>query len=72
MFAEGERKNGEYYSPRLWQIFDNFYLLLCYFTILGQWEKENMLWLYIIERGKNRDILSDAYMNKGIKFLLIQ
>ena len=61
MFAEGERKNGEYYSLRLWQIFDNFYLLLCYFTILGQWEKENMLWLYIIERGKNRDILSDAY-----------
>ena len=41
LFAEGKGKIIEQYSLDLWQIFVNFYSLLCYFTLLGQWNEWN-------------------------------
>ena len=50
LFAGGEGTIDEEYSLHLQQIFVNFYLL-CNFTILGQWNMQNMPWLYTVKQG---------------------
>ena len=40
--------------------FGNFNSLLCHFPTLGQWNTQNIPWLYSVEQGRNMN-RNDAY-----------